>query len=222
MRIWDSLITDEIRQMYAHYDSRPQLGKQPALLLIDLYNLSYKGGDRPVSEVIQTNPSGCGEHAYQAIAPTQAVIAMFRKRNLPIIYSTRLWNAHTTGIHSTQRKRGPLAEDDYAIYDAFTPQSEDKIIYKPRASAFFQTELAEYLASKGIDSLVIAGESTSGCVRATTVEAYSHGFAPILIEECVFDRNQVSHAMNLFDIHHKYGHVMSVHDFDQLLDRQSR
>lgn len=216
MRIWDSLITDDIRAMYAHYGTQPRLGKKPALLLIDLYNLSYKGGNKPVRELLETNPSGCGEHAYRAIAPTQTLIQLFRERQLPVIYSTRLWSAHSEGVHSTQRQRKALTEDDYAIYEAFKPEPQDTIIYKPRASVFFETPMAATIQELGVDSLVIAGESTSGCVRATTVEAYSHGYPPILIEECVFDRNPVSHAINLFDMHHKYGHVMGLKAFESL------
>ena len=213
MRIWYPLINDVIRAMYAHYQSEPRLGSSPALLLIDLYNLSYKGGNKPVRELLSTNPSGCGEHAYKAIAPTQALIQLFRDRQLPVIYSTRRWYAHSEGVHSTQRQRKALTEEDYAIYEAFCPEPEDTIIYKPRASVFFDTPMAETMKELGVDSLVIAGESTSGCVRASTVEAYSHGYPPILIEECVFDRNPVSHAMNLFDMHHKYGHVMPLEAF---------
>lgn len=220
MRVWDHLITEDIRAMYAHYNSEPRLGKQPALLLIDLYNLSYKGGDRPVRDLLASNPSGCGEHAYRAISPTQALIRLFRERQLPIIYSTRLWAAHSAGTHSTQRQRKAIVEDDYAIYSAFKPEAHDTVIYKPRASVFFQTPMANTLEKLGVDSLVIAGESTSGCVRATTVEAYSHGFPPILVEECVFDRNPVSHAINLFDMHHKYGHVMSLDAFARLLKQR--
>ena len=65
MRIWEKYITDDVKSMYTHYRSEPKIGKRPCLLLIDLYNLSYKGGDLPVSEVIKTNPSGCGEHAHR-------------------------------------------------------------------------------------------------------------------------------------------------------------
>lgn len=216
MRVWDSLITDDIRAMYAHYSTKPRLGTKPALLLIDLYNLSYKGGNKPVRELLDTNPSGCGEHAYRAIAPTQALIQHFRERQLPVIYSTRRWSAHSEGVHSTQRQRKALTEEDYAIYEAFQPEPGDTIIYKPRASVFFDTPMAETMKALGVDSLVIAGESTSGCVRATTVEAYSHGYPPILVEDCVFDRNPISHAINLFDMHHKYGHVMSLEAFEHL------
>lgn len=200
--------------MYSHYQTTPKLGQRPCLLLIDLYNLSYKGGNRPVRELLDINPSGCGEHAYAAIEPTKKLIQMFRDANHPIIYSTRLWEAHASGTHSTQRKRKELCEEDYDIYFEFSPEPADVIIKKSRASVFFGTTMAETLEDLKIDSLVIAGESTSGCVRASVVEAYSHGLPPVIISDCVFDRNPVSHAINLFDMHHKYGHVMSLSAFE--------
>jgi maleamate amidohydrolase len=67
------------------------------------------------------------------------------------------------------------------------------MIYKERASCFFGTPLIAYLTKLGIDTLLICGESTSGCVRATTVDAYSYGFHPVVVEDCTFDRSSLSH-----------------------------
>ena len=113
MRVWEKYITPDVKSMYQHYRSEPRIGNRPCLLLIDLYNLSYKGGDLPVSEVIKTNPSGCGEHAYRAIDPTKKLIKLFRDHDLPIIFTTRDWDAHSSGTHSTQRQRKNISEADY-------------------------------------------------------------------------------------------------------------
>ena len=218
MRVWEKYITDDIKSMYAHYRSEPKIGRRPCLLLIDLYNLSYKGGNLPVSEVIKTNPSGCGEHAHRAIAPTKSLIDLFRNRKLPIIFTTRDWDAHSTGTHSTQRQRKNISESDYDIYGEFSMSPDDAVIRKSRASVFFQTELDDVIRDQDIDSIVVGGESTSGCVRASVVDAYSRGLPPVLVEDCVFDRNPISHAINLFDMHHKYGHVTSLDDVTQLIE----
>ena len=217
MRVWEKYITDDVKAMYAHYRSDPKIGSRPCLLLIDLYNLSYKGGNLPVSEVIKTNPSGCGEHAYKAIGPTKRLIKLFRDHELPIIFTTRDWDAHSTGKHSTQRQRKNISESDYDIYDEFQLTRGDILVRKSRASVFFQTKLDDVIKELGIDSIVVGGESTSGCVRASVVDAYSRGLPPVLVEECVFDRNPISHAINLFDMHHKYGHVTSLDNVTQLL-----
>jgi len=88
----------------------------------------------------------------------------------------------------------------------------DTIIRKMRASAFFGTPLIAQLTQLGVQTVVICGESTSGCVRASAVDAYSHGFHVVLVEECCFDRSLLSHKVNLFDLHHKYADVMKIDD----------
>ena len=222
MRVWDNYITPDVKEMYQHYRSEPKIGTKPCLLLIDLYNLSYKGGDAPVSEVIKTNPSGCGEHAHKAVKPTQMLISLYRELQLPIVFTSRDWQAHSSGTHSTQRQRKNISESDYDIYPEFNRLPSDTLIRKSRASVFFQTELDEVIEDMGIDSIVLGGESTSGCVRASVVDAYSRGLPPVLVQECVFDRNPISHAINLFDMHHKYGHVTSISEVLKLLQSRLR
>jgi len=86
------------------------------------------------------------------------------------------------------------------------------IIRKTTPSAFFGTPLARYLVKNGIDTLIVCGETVSGCVRATVVEGKFHGFGMIIAEECVYDRHQASRAINLFDMDQKYGEVMALAD----------
>jgi nicotinamidase-related amidase len=86
------------------------------------------------------------------------------------------------------------------------------VIYKERASAFFGTPLIAHLRLIGAESLIICGESTSGCVRASTVDAYSYGFHNVVAEECTYDRSPLNHKVNLFDLHHKYADVMHVEE----------
>ena len=110
---------------------------------------------------------------------------------------------------------GPLQE-------GLEPQSGEIVIYKERASAFFGTPLIAHLRKMGVESLIICGESTSGCVRASTVDAYSYGFHNVLVEECTYDRSALSHKVNLFDLHHKYCDVMHVEDVLAHLGQMSR
>ena len=83
---------------------------------------------------------------------------------------------------------------------------------------FFGTPLIAHLTQLGVQTLIICGESTSGCVRATAVDAYSHGFHVVLVEECCFDRSILSHKVNLFDMHHKYVDVMHIDEVVAHLD----
>jgi len=207
---WNDIIDDEIREIYSSYHREIFVGPKPAVLAIDLYNKAYLGGNRPVREVNREFSGSCGENAWRAVAPTQALFAAARAAGVPVIYSTR--HADTSGVHSTNRQMKGETEDLYHIKAELAPQPGELVIYKERASAFFGTPLVAHLRRMGVESLIICGESTSGCVRASTVDAYSYGFHNVLVEECTYDRSMLSHKVNLFDLHHKYADVMHVAD----------
>ena len=158
-------------------------------------------------EVNKQYEGSCGENAWKAIAPTRALLAAARKVGLPVFYSTRHAD---TAVRSTNRRMPAETEELYHIKDEVAPLPGEIVIYKERASAFFGTPLIAHLRKAGADSLIIFGESTSGCVHASTVDAYSYGFHNVVVEECTFDRSMLSHKINLFDLHHKYADVMHV------------
>jgi len=127
--------------------------------------------------------------------------------------------ARRTGRRERSRPgSGSVPPDGYAIYHEFTPQPEDVIITKQRASIFQGTPLSSHLSLLGIQSLIVCGESTSGCVRASAVDGYSSGFHVSLVEECTFDRAELTHKVNLFDLHHKYVDVMHLDEVVANLD----
>ena len=103
-----------------------------------------------------------------------------------------------------------IEEKWFAIRSDFAPEAGDTIVPKMRASAFFGTPLSAHLVQLGIKSVIMIGESTSGCLRASAVDAYSHGFHVTVVEECCFDRSLISHQVSLFDLQHKYADVMHV------------
>jgi nicotinamidase-related amidase len=209
---WKDLIPADVLDIYAHYERDVFVGPAPALLAIDLYELSYQGGAKPVTELVKTFPSACGEHAFAAIEPTKRLFAAARAAGLPVFYSTMDTRPDSLPTKVTATKRRKIQTDPalYAIRSDFRPQAGDVVITKQRASVFYGTPIAAHLTQLGVRSLVICGESTSGCVRATAVDAYSHGFHVTLVEECCFDRSIISHKVNLFDMHHKYADVMHV------------
>jgi maleamate amidohydrolase len=207
---WKDIIDEEIIEIYQPYRREVYVGRNPAVLAIDLYNKVYLGGDRPVREVNRHHPGSCGTHAWRALEPTRKLFAAARKAGLPIIYTTR--HADTSGVHSTNRRIGAETESLYHIKEELAPAAGDLVIYKERASAFFGTPLIAHLRRLGAESLIICGESTSGCVRASTVDAYSYGFHSVVVEECTYDRSLLNHKVNLFDLHHKYADVMHVEE----------
>jgi len=209
---WKDIVPPDVLGIYAHYERKTFVGPAPALIAIDLYELSYQGGARPVAEVAKTHPSSCGEHAFAAIEPTKRLFAAARAAGLPVFYSTN--DVRPTSrpgtLRATRRRTNPKDFDHFAIRPEFKPQPNDVVITKQRASIFYGTPLLAHLTQLGIRTVIVCGESTSGCVRASAVDAYSHGFHVVLVEECCFDRSPLSHKVNLFDMHHKYADVMHV------------
>jgi maleamate amidohydrolase len=205
---WKDVVDEEILEIYAAYRRDTYVGPAPAVLAIDLYRNAYLGGNIPVREANRAHPGSCGENAWKAIEPTQRLFKAARAARVPVIYTTR--HADTGGVKSTNRRLQGETEEQYAIIEALAPQPGERVIYKERASAFFGTPLVAHLRELRVESLIICGESTSGCVRASTVDAYSYGFHNTVVEECTFDRSMLSHKVNLFDLHHKYADVMHV------------
>ena len=206
-KVWDQYIEEPFRSRVTEQHNPPQVTEKSALVVIDLYNLVYEGGDRPVSELIDQFPAACGEHAYRAIEPTNKLIALFRDRRLPVFFSTKDFERSQRSGNATHRPRNRPKPEDYAIYHAVDYRETDALVKKLRASVFFETELRSLLDANKTENLFVAGESTSGCVRASVVDAFSLGYRVCVVEDCVFDQNRVSHAVNLYDMHHKYAEV---------------
>ena len=206
-RVWERYIDEPFRSRVARQANAPQITEKSALIVIDLYNVVYQGGDRPVSDLIDQFPASCGEHAYRAIEPTNRLIRLFRDRDLPVFFSTKDFERSQQSGNATHRPRNAPKPEDYEIYPAIDFRATDELVKKLKASVFFKTELHDHLKRLNVDSLVIVGESTSGCVRASVVDAFSLGYQVCVVEDCVFDQNPVSHAVNLYDIQHKYGQV---------------
>jgi maleamate amidohydrolase len=209
---WKDIVSPEILKVYEPYQRKTYVGDRPALVLIDLYNLVYEGGPRPVHELVEKHPSSCGEYAHAAIAPIQRLLAAARKSAIPVIHVTYDDRPETDhkAMHPTNRVKPKYDPMAYRIIKEFEPLPDEQFIYKKRASAFYGTPLSTSLVQLGVQSVVIVGETTSGCVRASAVDSYSNGFHTVVVEEGVFDRSIVSHKVNLFDLHHKYADVMHV------------
>jgi maleamate amidohydrolase len=217
---WKDVISQDVLEVYSCYRRQVCVGPAPALLAIDLYEVVYAGGPLPPVKLAKSHPNSCGEYAYAAIEPTQRLFAAARAAGLPIFYSTgdTRTESRPNFVTATKRVRPPVDPADYVIRPEFKPQAGDVVITKQRASVFYGTPLMAHLTQLGIQTLIVCGESTSGCVRATAVDAYSNGFHVVLVEECCFDRSELSHKVNLFDMHHKYTDVMHLNEVVSHLD----
>lgn len=198
--------------------------RRPALLVIDMQYRSAGETRKPIGESIDEYATSCGEATWNAVDHTQRLIAAFREAGAPVIYPY----VAPKGIHDGGRfaDKAPkimgIPARGYEFIDAIAPHPGELLIPKFHASAFFGTPLASHLINFGIDTLFIAGGTTSGCVRATTVDASSLGFKVIVPHECVFDRSQTCHAVNLFDMAHKYADVIPVAEAIRLVESKKR
>ena len=210
---WKDVVDAETLQIYRDLWTRDTyVGERPAMIVVDLYNSAYEGGPLPVGEANKLSPGSCGKYAWDAIEPTKRLFAAVRAAGIPIVHLTRAVRPGVDQVQSTARPIQSRNTAPFAIREDFAPLPGELVIHKELASGFFGTPLGPYLRKMKVDSLIICGQSTSGCVRATSWEGYSHGFHVTLVEECCFDRSLISHKINLFDLHHKYADVMHLED----------
>jgi nicotinamidase-related amidase len=207
---WEGVIDKATLALLEQRKVRPFSGTRPVIVAVDLYDLVYDGGPRPVRELMADFPASCGEHAWRALPPTVELYAAARANGVPIVhvtYDTRL-ETDPRGIHPTNRRRRQPDLALYKIKDELAPVAGELVVYKKRASAFFGTPLAAFLNELGADSIFVIGESTSGCARSSVVEAWSLGYPVAVIADCCFDRSELAHKASLFDMHLKYAEVM--------------
>ncbi len=219
-RVWDAFLTPQDRLVdVGRSRGRFGFGERPALLLVDLYRAVF--GDAPVAlpDAMREWPSSCGLAAWEAIPHIQRLLAAARGAKIPVFYSTDM-NMHDTPLApwSRSRLRGAVAPEGpemaarrlrmNEIIDEVAPLPGELVIAKAAPSVFSGTPLLGQLVARRVDTLVVCGESTSGCVRATVVDGCTQRFNMIVAEECTFDRTQASHAVNLFDMNQKYADVV--------------
>ncbi|GAA4339503.1 isochorismatase family protein [Pigmentiphaga soli] len=182
-----------------------------ALLVIDVQYRSMGHAPAPIAESIGQYPTSCGEFGWRAVPYIARLLAAFRARGLPVIYP----HVAPKGRHDGQRFADKMPAimsippEGYAFVEETAPRPDDILLPKHHASAFFGTALISHLLQQKVDTLYVTGCTTSGCVRASVVDASSYGYQIVVPHEAVYDRSQVSHAVNLFDMNSKYADVMS-------------
>lgn len=180
------------------------LGQRPALILVDM----IRGFTDPACPL--------GSACEPVVEANAALLKAFRGVSLPVFFTTVVYHADEQARVFRQRIQALnlLTPDSQWIEvdPRLTPQAGEAVIEKHWASSFFGTDLAARLRADRVDSLVVTGLTTSGCVRATVVDGLQHDYPVVVPREAVGDRNADAHAANLFDMHAKYADVMSVDD----------
>ena len=216
-RIWDDFLTERDKQVLAKagYGKRGGFGKRPALFIIDVqYNFC---GDTPedILEGLKQYRTHCGREAWEAVEHIVPLLELAREKNIPVFYteSGRRADLLDSGVQVGKNHRGNektvLANTHSTqTVEPLAPRPQDIRITKQKPSCFFGTIFMSHLNFLDVDTLIMVGCTSSGCLRATTVDAYSYNFKVIIPEECAFDRFQSSHAMSLFDLNCKYADVI--------------
>jgi len=170
-------------------------------------------------ESIKRWPNSCGDRAWLGVAAIRRLIEAARTKGLPIIYTTNAYRPDRWDLGIFRSKNARVQEwssgtaasnlDGDAIVAEIAPGPSDILVLKQMPSAFHGTRLQSYLTFLNCDSVIVTGTTTSGCVRASVIDAFSQNFRVIVAEECCFDRSQASHAINLCDMNAKYADVIS-------------
>lgn len=212
-RRWDHLLSQDDLQTVARarFGRRVGMGRKPAVVVIDVQK--YMVGDG--HGATERFPSACGT-ASHALERLSSLLAAARRAAAPVIYTRFVLRRDGSDIGVYGRKRDLLDIDGWCldgttgaeIADEVRPEPTDIVLVKKKPSAFLGTPLLGMLVDRGIDTVIVTGGSTSNCVRATAVDAASYNFRTLVVEDCVFDRIQISHDVALFDIDRQYGDVV--------------
>lgn len=214
-RIWEDLLTEQDKQVIqkAGYDKEGAsswesrgMGDSPVVMVIDMQRLIV-GDNVPILEAVEDYRTAMGNIAWNAIEYIQDFLAFARELDLPVMYTRVVPTSYDDPDHP-----------DLDIVDPVAPEPEDTVIDKSYASAFYGTDLLSRLIRQDADTVIIIGNSTSGCVRATAVDAQQNGFDVVLPQECLFDRIEASHKIGLLDLWMKYAEVLELDEVKALVD----
>ena len=221
-RIWDKFLTERDKQVFQSggFGARAGFGKKPALLVIDVnYNFC---GDRPapILESIKSSRSSCGQDAWDALPVLRKLIDACHEKGVPVIYTTGeiredgwdkgswAWKSSRSLEDAKPPQTRESNRDGNEIMDEIAPAPQDIVIRKLKPSGFNGSAMMGFLNDLGADSVIVTGTTTSGCVRASVLDAFSLNLRTTVVEDACFDRSQASHAINLCDMHAKYADVI--------------
>jgi nicotinamidase-related amidase len=200
-------MSDETREIYerARLGQSVPLGARPAILVVDF----SRGFTDPESTM--------GSELTREVEATNRLLAAAREREIPVIFTTigfepnlkdgSLWLEKAPGLGELI-----IGSKWVEIDPRLERRDEETVILKKGASAFFGTNLPSILVSQGVDTIIMCGATTSGCIRATAIDLLQYGYPTLVPRECVGDRAQAPHEANLVDIQAKYADVVSVED----------
>ena len=219
MKKWEEIFTEADRALLKKFGrtERQAFGKRPALIIVDVVRSFLGSKAKTTLESAEEYRTSCGEPGWKALGHIRKLLDLFREKHLPVVYTT-VDPVIANYSWGPDKWFGPQEKWDlesWEIAEEIKPLPTEPIIRKTKASAFLFTPLAAVLHNMKADSLVVVGTSTSGCVRATVVDGLSYKYNVFVVEECTFDRFELSHLVSLWDMNAKYADVISI---DEAID----
>ena len=216
MKAWEKIFTEADRELLKKFGraERQTFGKRPALIIVDVVRSFLGSKPQTTLESAEEYRTSCGEAGWEALAHIKKLLEALRQKHLPVVYTT-VDQVAANYAWGPDKWSGPQEKwnlESWEIVDEIKPLPSEPIIKKTKASAFLFTPLAPILHNMKADCLVVVGTSTSGCVRATVVDGLSYKYNVFVVEECTFDRFELSHLVSLWDMNAKYADVVSIGD----------
>lgn len=218
--IWKDLLSEHDKKCLANtseFSPKRGLGEKPAILVIDMQK-SIIGEDMPIYEQQDRYPYACGTAGWEAIRHLEKLLPFARENDIPIVYTRNVYRPES-GYVFPKEYVFQISHPGSEIIEELAPNIPgDIVIEKNRASAFFNTPLLYTLLHKKVDTLLITGNTTSGCVRATAIDSTGYEFKTAIVEECVFDRLDLAHKASMFDLQYKYCDVLNLNEVYSYLE----
>ena len=214
MASWDGVIGEEEIDRYAKagFGGEGGIGARPALLIIDVQYRTVGTTPKPYWDAIKEYPTSCGDVGWDAVGNIAKLVALFRQKGFPILYPhVAPKNSATDGGRLAAKIPSIMGIDakGYDFVEEIAPVEGDVLLPKKHPSAFFGTPLVSHLVDLGVDTLIVTGCTTSGCVRSSVTDAFAYNFKVLVPDDAVYDRSPTSHAVNLWDMNAKYADVYS-------------
>ncbi len=211
---WSDVISADDEQRYerAGFGQPSGWGERPALLIIDMQYRSVGSSPMGFYEALEEYTTSCGDVGWAAMDQVVRLLAAFRAAGRPVLYphvAPKLREDRGGTLGAKVPGIMDVPDKGYQFPEPIAPRPGDLLLPKKHPSAFFATPLASYLIGLGVDTLVVTGATTSGCVRGTVVDGFSYNFKCVVPFDAVYDRTRTVHQANLFDIAQKYGDVLS-------------
>jgi maleamate amidohydrolase len=218
---WKTVVPEYDRKILetADFGGPQPWGRSPCLLIVDVVRSFTGSKPQEVLEAVKEYTTSCGTSAWETLPRMRTVLDAARAAGIPVVYTKgdAGYRAMCGGSVKNESPERAKKLHNTPIADEIAPLESEFVISKTKASAFFLTPLSIYLVRHGIDSLIVMGTSTSGCVRATAVDGISHGYPVFVVSDGCFDRSQFMHDVTLYDLSTKYATIVTVAETLQYL-----